>query len=344
MNKIRQNLRIDHVEQVNQWVRCFRLVPAAESDRLYPFLPGQYLNLFYQIDGSTTSRPYSIASSPKDAERGFYELYIHGGGSYTARWLFQNGIEGQILQASIPAGDFHYVPGRDTPRLIGISGGMSVTPLRSMARAVVDGSLDVELTIFCGWDSAQDILYYKEFQEYTRSCPRFKGIFNVLYGDIEGAERGYVTLEMIQKYTDVSGATFFLCGPAEMYAAVAQELAPLHIPPERCHRELPGEANTAVFLQEFTGIGQRRYCLTVTIHGQTHRISMDSTETVLVAMERAGLAPEARCRSGHCGFCQSKLTEGHVFVPSRWQTSTTDNLIHPCCSFPLSDLVIEMDT
>lgn len=343
MNKIRQSLRIDRIEQVNQWVRSFRLTPAQGGERLHPFLPGQYLNLFYQINGTTTSRPYSIASSPKDAEQGFYELYVHGGGSFTAQWLFQNSRVGQVLQASVPVGDFHYIQGQDTTKLIGISGGMSVTPLRSMARSVADGSLDVDLTIFCGWDTPQEVLYYEEFQEYTRVCPQFKGVFNVLNGGLKGAECGYITLEMIQKHTDINESTFFLCGPADMYTAVTRELAPLNLPPERCHWELPGEAKTSALLQELAGIERHEYQLTVTIHGEIYHVPMDSAETVLVAMERAGLAPEARCRSGHCGFCQSRLTAGKVYVPSRWRTPVSRRFIHPCCSFPLSDLVIEVD-
>lgn len=323
-------------------MRCFRLVPADSGIQLAPFIAGQYLNLFYKIGNTTTSRPYSIASSPKDAEQGFYELYIHGGGSFTAQWLFQNGTVGTTLPASVPQGDFHFVPGRDTTKLIGISGGMSITPLRSMARAVVDGSLNAELTVFCGWDRAQEVLYQREFQEYASICPRFKAVFNVLEGNLAGAERGYITLGMIKKYLEPNGATFFLCGPAEMYAAVSRELAPLKLPPERFHQELPGEAGAANLFGECADAKQRQYLLTVAIDGITYRIPMISTETVLVAMERAGLAPESGCRSGHCGFCRAKLKRGQVFVPSRWRKPDTTQFFHPCCSFPLSDLEIDV--
>lgn len=85
MQTDRQQLRVIQIEQINAWVRRYRLAPA-DSHSLAPFLAGQYLNLFYEIDGATTCRPYSIASSPGEAQQGYYDLYIHGGGSFTSPW------------------------------------------------------------------------------------------------------------------------------------------------------------------------------------------------------------------------------------------------------------------
>lgn len=344
MKTERQLLKITGVTQVNRWVRRFRLEPARDGERLAPFEPGQYLNLFYEIDGTATSRPYSIASSPKDAENGFYELYIHGGGTFTAPWLFEHGAVGTALWASYPEGDFHYQPGRDAPKVIGISGGMSVTPLCSMARAVADGTLDVDLTLFCGWDTKEEVLCREEFSDCAARCPRFHVVTTVAEGGLPGDEQGYVTLNMIRRHTDPRDASFFLCGPAVMYQSLARELAPLRIPKERYHLELPGEAGVMTNWEEPFGGKEERFSLTVIHRGERRTIPLNSRETVLVAMERAGLPVEARCRSGHCGYCRSRLESGRVFVPDRWEERTEEEkkrgLIHPCCSFPRSDLVL----
>ena len=65
------------------------------------------------------------------------------------------------------------------------------------------------------------------------------------------------------------------------------------------------------------------------------------------AIERAGIPAPARCRSGECGWCRSKLVSGTVYIPAENDTGRrfADKVcgyIHPCASFPTSDIVIEV--
>ena len=108
MDTSKQLLRVAQITQIDPFVRLYRLKPARQGTCLASFFPGQYLSLFYTIAGSTASRPYSIASSPKEAAgpQGYYELLIHGGGSFTSAWLFKNVEEGDTVEASQPLGDF----------------------------------------------------------------------------------------------------------------------------------------------------------------------------------------------------------------------------------------------
>ena len=73
---------------------------------------------------------------------------------------------------------------------------------------------------------------------------------------------------------------------------------------------------------------------------------MAADETVLVALERAGVAAPSRCRGGECGWCRAKLDKGEVFLPEyldkRRMADVSAGYIHPCCSYPLSDLSIEV--
>ena len=342
MDKKRQDLVIAQITPINTWVKKFRFTSADPEKPLAPFAAGQYLNLFYEVDGGTTSRPYSIASSPKDAQDGFYELYIHGGGPYTSAWLFANAKVGMPIQSSIPEGEFCYRPQRDGKKVIGISGGMSVTPLYAMAKAVVDGTLDMELTLFCGWDSSEEVLYYEEFAAFAAQCPRFRAVFVLATEEKPGYEKGFVSLDMIKRYTDPTDATFFMCGPAEMYATLDRELASLQTPAERYHQEVPGEVKYGAPGTERIQ-AQAQYTLKLCRGGESYTVPMRGDETVLVALERAGLHPEARCRSGCCGYCGAKLESGSVFTPEHWKKQERKEevgVIHVCCSFPLSDLEI----
>lgn len=341
MNRRRQTLRVTRIQQVDPWVRCYRLEAAAPGEPLAPFRPGQYLNLFYEIDGATTSRPYSIASSPGDREKGYYELMIHGGGSFTSPWLFQNVQVGSVLDSSYPEGGFCVDPLRDSHKLIAFSGGMSVTPLRSFARAVAEGSLGAELTVFCGWDDGKDALFREEFRQYERECSRFRAVFASAKEDCPGMLRGYVDREMAERFVTETDASVFLCGPQEMYRFLERELSPWKIPPERWHEEIPGEMH----MPDGPQLEDRQVLCTVLRGGRRHTVPARTRETLLKALERAGLHPESRCRCGVCGYCLSTLLEGEVYVPAaldgRSGREREERKIHPCCSFPLSDVVIQ---
>ena len=56
-------------------------------------------------------------------------------------------------------------------------------------------------------------------------------------------------------------------------------------------------------------------------------------ESVLVALERAGVSPRAYCRSGSCGYCRSRLLSGEVWTDPDRAPAPTDGVFHPCCSF-----------
>ena len=66
----------------------------------------------------------------------------------------------------------------------------------------------------------------------------------------------------------------------------------------------------------------------------------------MTADRAAGIRAPSRCRSGECGWCRSKLVSGEVFVPEesderRW-ADREYGYIHPYCSFPVSDLSLDV--
>ena len=86
------------------------------------------------------------------------------------------------------------------------------------------------------------------------------------------------------------------------------------------------------------------YTLTVILDGEKHAVPCRDNETVLVAMERAGLAARSVCHTGRCGFCRSRVLAGEYTVESRHDTRTDDDkaagIICPCCTYPESDIIM----
>ena len=87
--------------------------------------------------------------------------------------------------------------------------------------------------------------------------------------------------------------------------------------------------------------------LTVKRFGNETVIDCLSNESILVALERAGIEAPARCRSGECGFCRSKLVSGEVFIPGNTDGRRIADIkfgyIHPCSTYPMSDITIKID-
>ena len=340
MKPARQYLKVAAVTEVAPDIKCFRL-EAKEGELAY-FRAGQYLSFFLEIDDAKLTRPYSITSSPMDAKEGFYEVCIKNTGAFATKWIFENWVEGAEVVCSAPAGRFYYELARDAAHVIGVAGGMGITPLRSIARAIAQGTLDISMTLIYGCNTAAEMLFAEELRGYEADG-RFKLIYVVADEDVEGAERGFVTAELLKKYADVDESSVFVCGPQAMYRYLSDEFAPLGLTPKTFRQELFGEIREVVACEGYpAGKETETHTITVTMGFETYKVPALGSETVLVAMERAGLNPPSKCRSGECGYCRSLMTAGAVYVPPeeemRRMADRTTGQIHPCCSFPLEDI------
>jgi ferredoxin len=88
--------------------------------------------------------------------------------------------------------------------------------------------------------------------------------------------------------------------------------------------------------------GEVAYTVTYTVSGRT--ITCPSGMFVLDAALAAGLKLPFNCRQGLCGTCKSKLLSGQYDMQHQGgirPKEIANGMFLPCCSKPLSDLVIE---
>ena len=349
----RQYLIIDSINEETKSTKTFKLVPDPDSEtkELAYFRPGQYLSLKVELEGVRITRPYSIASSPKDSLKGFYELTIRKEeNGFLTHYIWDNWKVGMKVESSGPEGFFYYEKLRDSTQIVGIAGGSGITPFRSMAKAIIEGTIDVKLTLLYGSSKEDDIIFYNELKEMERVNPSKLKIVHVLSCDVvllEGCERGFITKEIIEKYCDANASTFFICGPQIMYNFVQAELKKLNLPVKQIRREAFGEVKDILTLPDFPKeVAEKIFKVKVHIGDLTKEIPAIATESVLVALERANLNPPSTCRSGECGFCRSLLIDGDVYINpvSDWRKGADKkyNYFHPCASYPISDLEIKI--
>jgi ferredoxin len=144
---------------------------------------------------------------------------------------------------------------------------------------------------------------------------------------------------------DVSNCSFFICGPQVMYEFIDEELKKLNVIPKRIRNEVYGQVKN---VNSCVGYPQKlinkTFSIKVEIGNQETEILGLVNESILVALEKAKLAPPSSCRSGSCGYCRSQLISGEIFVnlreDGRRLADKNRGFFHPCSSYPVSDIHI----
>ena len=320
---------------------------SAEGKPLAYFRAGQYLSLKLQIGESFVTRPYSISSSPQWTLEGKVAITVRTNpGGFAADWLLENLKVGDNVIASGGEGQFYYEGLRDAKNVVALAGGSGITPFLSMAYAIRDGIEDFNLTIIFGSRTEENILFREELDAICAACDKVKVVHVLSHEEKEGFEHGFITAELIQKYAK-DPYSVFICGPEAMYRFVSGEIEKLGLPGKNVRREMLG-VTKKVWEQEGypAECKDKTFRLTIRQGPNEYVVDASANEPILVAIERAGVAAPSRCRSGECGWCRSKLVSGQYFTPAenegRRHSDVVNDYIHPCCTFALSDLVIEV--
>lgn len=311
------------------------------------FRAGQYLSLKLPIGDSFVTRPYSISSSPKEALEGKVSITVRANpNGFVADWLLENLKVGDKVTASDGQGQFYYEDLRDAENVVALAGGSGITPFLSMARAIRDGIEKFNLTIIFGSRTEENILFREELDKIAAECDKVKVVHVLSDEEKPSFEHGFITADIIKKYA-VAPYSVFICGPEAMYRFLAGEVEKLELPRRLVRREMLG-VTKKVWEQPGYPADAKGKLFKITVRqGELEKvIDASADEPILVAIERAGIAAPSRCRSGECGWCRSKLVSGDIFVPEenegrRW-ADVQHGYIHPCSTFALSDMVIEV--
>ncbi len=349
----RQYLKVAEIIDRAEDCKSFVLVPDAKkgTTSLAWFGAGKYLTVFETIEGMPITRAYSISSSPKDSLEGKYVLTIKlVEGGLMSQYIFDTWTVGSSVEVSAPAGNFEYQELRDAKKVICLAGGSGITPFVSMANAIADGDEDFEMTLLYGSRNEENILFKNELDELAAKCDKIK-VIHVLSDESaetgDGFEKGFITAELIKKYAPANEKySIFLCGPQQMYAFVDKELEKLGLEKKYIRHEMFGEFHNPGTQADYPDGVPEKVKIKVTIQDNTYEIEGSSNDSVMQILEKNGISAPARCRSGECGFCHSHLISGKVYVPKaleyRRLADYKFGCIHPCCSFPLTDLEINV--
>ena len=344
-----QHVKVVKIEEEAGNSKRYYLAPTPEkgTTSLAWFSAGQYLSVTLKIGNMTLTRPYSLASSPREALEGIYMLTIQKvEGGLASQFIHDNWHVGTEIDVSEPLGHFTYEPLRDAATVVGVVGGSSITPFRSLAKAIADGDEDCDLVIIYGSRTLEDTMFQEDLKALEASCPRIKLVNVFSHEEREGYEHGFITADLIRKYAPEGEYSLFVCGPQVMRNFVDKEIETLGLRRKFIRNELFGEYFGPAKEADYPKNVSPAFRVTVRIAGKEQTITAPSDISLLRSLEAAGIAAPAHCRSGECGWCHSKLVSGEVYTPKsvdgRREADFIYGYIHPCCAFPLSDLTIEV--
>ena len=313
------------------------------------FRAGQFVVIRQMIDGKLIARPVTLSCGPAMTLEGKIQVTVKKveQDAFLSAYIHDNWKVGDTVETSGPQGTFFYEPLRDAKKVIAIAGGSGITPIYAMANAIADGDEDFDMTILYGSRTKADILFQEEFDAIMARTDKVR-LVNVLSEEkADGCEHGFITAKLIKKYAGDGVYSIFAAGSKGMYQFLDGEVEKLGIERKYYRKELydnicrpweysgyPMEAKDKVFN------------LKIKMCDKEFEIPCNANENILVALERAGVAGPNRCRGGICGWCRSRLLSGDVFIPEdtdgRRAQDKLDGYIHPCASFAVSDLSIEM--
>jgi ferredoxin-NADP reductase len=219
---------------------------SGEKDKYLKYSAGQYciVNLGTKEDPEGPLRSFTIASSP--TEEDFILVTTRIRDTPFKKKLAAMDI-GSVANISAPMGKFVLHDDYSKPAVF-LSGGIGVTPFRSMIKYATDMNLQLTMIMFDANRNQDNIIFKDEFDSWLRINQKLRIVYTVSEVDTLtewSGEKGYINKAMVDRYLDASQldrATFYICGPPPMLNAMKKILQEeMHVPNER------------IKIEEFTG-------------------------------------------------------------------------------------------
>ncbi len=263
-------------------------------------------------------RPYSLMALP-DLPKGCWALGVLREQLSTGGSSFMHALKiGDIVRASAPINNFGLHTG-NTPAIL-FAGGIGITPILSMAAELQARGTPYRLH------------YAGRAPESLAFLPQLRAICtNALSVHYDGDESRLGIAAVLDRAP--GEAHIYVCGPAGMIEAVKKSAVDKGIPAARIHYEL--------FKAEPTISADDAFEVELRSTGQV--ITVAANQSIIDALERAGVEVLYDCRRGDCGICQCGVilgTPDHRDVILSDEEKASNKVIQICVSRAKSERLV----
>lgn len=195
---------------------------------------GQFMFVTIPSEFGELKKHFTISSSP--TEEDFIEFTKKLTGSQYSNALNSLKI-GDKMNIDAPYGKF--VLEKDSKKIGMLSGGIGITPLRSMCKYSTDLQLKYDIILLYGNNSLEEIAFKEEMDKLSKENKNFKVVYtlNNFPSNWKGYT-GFINADMLKKeMPDYKSRIFYTCGPPAMVGAMKKLLNELNVPEEKIRTE-----------------------------------------------------------------------------------------------------------
>jgi vanillate O-demethylase ferredoxin subunit len=241
---------------------------------------GSHIDLMISIDGEPIRRSYSVVSQSDDLSEltiAVFQVKNSRGGSIA----MHNLTVGSYLDITQPIQNFPFRFGAKKYRLL--AGGIGVTALVEMGQALKNSNADYEF----------------HYVARSRKAMAYANELQVVHGDrlhvyIDDEESSISVSEFMSGVT--SDTEVYLCGPIRLMDEVRRTWANSELDITNLRYETFG-ASGWFEPQDFV----------VRLPEKNAQVTVGKNQTIVEALEGAGLEVMADCRKGECGLCEARI-------------------------------------
>ncbi len=287
-------VRVAEVVEVNDLIKRFRFV-ARDGGPLPAFSGGSHTVVEMDDHGTRRLNPYSLMSDPEDTSG--YSISVRRDDAGRGGSLFMHGH----VRAGDGDGDFaspEPVPARQpgASKHLMIAGGIGITPFLAQIK---------QLARFGGRFELHYAARNRALGAYMDDLRAAHGDRIHCYFDEEGMKIDLADLLARQPI----GTHLYVCGPKGMLGWV------------RATAEAAGWPSAAVHFEEFLAPGTGQvFQAELAVSGKT--VTVGTHQSLLEAIEAAGVDAPYLCRGGACGQCETNVLEcdGQLIHRDHWLT------------------------
>ena len=202
---------LDVIQRTNN-VKSFRFRIGEDVE----FKPGQFFFITIKVDAEEKTKHFSFSNSP--TEKGYLEFTKRITDSEFSKALDRLKI-GDWARIKMPYGSFVFEG--EYEKIAFLSGGIGITPIRSICKFVTDMKLPTDIILLYGNNKQEDIIFRQDLDQMSSTNKNIHILYTLTSPDIGKqtwpGRTGYIDDEMIkQEIRDYNERVFYICGPPKM--------------------------------------------------------------------------------------------------------------------------------
>jgi ring-1,2-phenylacetyl-CoA epoxidase subunit PaaE len=317
--------------------------------------PGQFLTLIVPVRGQLERRSYSLCSAPHEAPRLAVTVKRLPGGA-VSNYLVDACTVGMEMEVFEPMGTFHVVTEPEKARnMVLIGAGSGITPLISMAKAVLHEEPKSLVTLIYGNRNEDSIIFLNQLNQLEDQYPGRFRVQHVLsqpktsnkkngalvaftslfkkkaeapapaapFTPYTGRLNRKMLIDILQalQLRDYLDTEFYLCGPEGLMDEAREALKILKVSPDRIHKESFVTARQKAPAEGEVSAGPEEaaasHVVTLIYEGTEYRVPVEKGQTILEAGLDQNIDLPYSCQAGLCTACRGKCLSGKVHLDER---------------------------